>query len=115
MYNILSRFGYLWAVHSLFYWWRDQGLAEQGSFQSEHSPCYLNRMDPTEVAVGWGKYTLEVLRAFINRSARSFSTFLEVVFLCCYTLHRLSKIGCVKSNMFTLCLQLIFCSLCLYQ
>ena len=61
------RFGYLWAVHSLFYWWRDQGLAEQGSIQSEHSPCYLNRMDPIEVAVGWGKYTLEVLRAFINR------------------------------------------------
>ena len=63
----LLRFGYLWAVHSLYYWWRDQGLAEQGSLQSEHSPCYLNRMDPTEVAVGWGKYTLEVIRAFINR------------------------------------------------
>ncbi len=61
------RFGYLWSVHSLYYWWRDQGLTEQGSLQSEHSPCYLNRMDPTEVAVGWGKYTLEVLRAFINR------------------------------------------------
>lgn len=61
------RFGYLWAVHSLYYWWRDQGLAEHGSLQSEHNPCYLNRMDPTEVAVGWGKHTLEVLRAFINR------------------------------------------------
>jgi hypothetical protein len=64
---VYGRFGYLWAVHSLYYWWRDQGLAEHGSLQSEHSPCYLNRMDPTEVAVGWGKYTLEVLRAFINR------------------------------------------------
>jgi hypothetical protein len=64
---VSCRFGYLWAVHSLYYWWRDQGLAEHGSLQSEHSPCYLNRMDPTEVAVGWGKYTLEVLRAFINR------------------------------------------------
>jgi hypothetical protein len=64
---LLNRFGYLWAVHSLYYWWRDQGLAEMGSLQSELSPCYLNRMDPSEVAVGWGKYTLEVLRAFINR------------------------------------------------
>jgi len=61
------RFTYLWAVHSLYYWWRDQGLAEQGSFQAEHSPCYLNRMDTSEVAMGWGKHTLEVFRTFINR------------------------------------------------
>ena len=37
------RYGYLWAVHSLYYWWRDQGLAEQGSVTAESSPCYLNR------------------------------------------------------------------------
>ena len=61
------RFTYLWAVHSLYYWWRDQGLAEQGSFQAEHSPCYLNRMDTSEVALGWGKTTLEVFRTIINR------------------------------------------------
>jgi len=61
------RFTYLWAVHSLYYWWRDQGLAEQGSFQAEHSPCYLNRMDTSEVALGWGKHTLEVFRTIINR------------------------------------------------
>lgn len=59
-------FSYLWSVHSLFYWWRDQGLAEQGSVQSHYSPCYLNRMDASEVAVGWGKYTLEVLRSIIH-------------------------------------------------
>jgi hypothetical protein len=54
-------------VHSLYYWWRDQGLAEEGSLQAEFSPCYLNRMDISEVAVGWGKYTLEILRTFVNK------------------------------------------------
>lgn len=61
------RFGYLWSVHSLYYWWRDQGLAEESPYRTPHSPCYLNRMDSTEVAVGWGKATLEFLRVFINR------------------------------------------------
>lgn len=60
------RFGYLWAVHSLYYWWRDQGLSEKGSLQSQLSPCYLNRMDASEVAVGWGKRVLEILRYLIN-------------------------------------------------
>ncbi len=73
------RFGYLWSVHSLYYWWRDQGLAEQGSLQSEYSPCYLNRMDSTEVVVGWGKYTLEILRNFINRYTFTSSYPLEIV------------------------------------
>lgn len=74
------RFGYLWAVHSLYYWWRDQGIAEGGSFQSEFSPCYLNRMDASEVAVGWGKYALEVLRFLINSySPFSFGYPLELV------------------------------------
>lgn len=61
------RYGYLWSVHSLYYWWRDQGKAEEGSLQSEYSPCYLNRMDISEISVGWGKYSLEVLRNAINR------------------------------------------------
>eukprot|EP00981_Chlorochromonas_danica_P003550 scaffold659_cov192-Ochromonas_danica.AAC.63 len=61
------RHGYLWSVRKLYFWWRDQGLAEQESHQSEHSPCYLNRIDSTEVAIGWGKYTLELLRTFVNR------------------------------------------------
>jgi hypothetical protein len=60
------RFGYLWAVHSLYYWWRDQGLSEKGSLQSQMSPCYLNRMDASETAVGWGKTALEFLRYLIN-------------------------------------------------
>lgn len=58
------RHGYLWSVHSLFYWWRDQGIAEG---QKRHSPCYLNRIDSSEVAVGWGRYTLELLRTLIHR------------------------------------------------
>ena len=61
------RYGYLWSVHSLYYWWRDQGRAEEGSIQSEWSPCYLNRMDATEIAVGWGKFSVEIIRNMINR------------------------------------------------
>lgn len=60
------RFGYLWSVHSLYYWWRDQGIAEEGSLQSERSPCYLNRHDALETGVGWGKYALELVRYFVN-------------------------------------------------
>ena len=60
------RYGYLWSVHSLYYWWRDQGLTEGGSVQSKYSPCYLNRMDLVEIGLGWGRHTLENLRAFVN-------------------------------------------------
>jgi hypothetical protein len=74
------RYGYLWAVHSLFYWWRDQGLAEGLNVNREHSPCYLNRMDSTEVAVGWGKYTLQWLRYFVQSYTPFSSVFpLEIV------------------------------------
>ncbi len=74
------RFGYLWAVHSLYYWWRDQGLAERGSLQSHYSPCYLNRMDASEVAVGWGKYTLELMRTLIHYYSPSSARYpIEVV------------------------------------
>ena len=74
------RFGYLWAVHSLFYWWRDQGVAETLNKNQEHSPCYLNRMDSTEVVVGWGKYTLELLRYFLHNYTPFSSTFpLELI------------------------------------
>jgi hypothetical protein len=83
------RFGYLWAVHSLYYWWRDQGLAEGGPLasplQSDYSlnPCYLNRMDVSEVAVGWGKYTMELLRNMINRYS-PFSSGYPVDILNCF-------------------------------
>lgn len=60
------RYGYLWSVHSLYYWWRDQGLTEGGSVQSKYSPCYLNRMDLVEIGLGWGQKTLENLRYFVN-------------------------------------------------
>lgn len=74
------RYGYLWSVHSLYYWWRDQGLAEGGSIQSEHSPCYLNRMDASEIAVGFGKYTMEVIKSIINYIAPLFSGYpLEII------------------------------------
>jgi len=74
------RYGLLRSVHSLYYWWRDQGLAEQSPFRSPHSPCYLNRIDSTEVAVGWGKATLEILRTFINRYSPFSSLYpLEIV------------------------------------
>ena len=41
-------------------------IAESGSIQSEHNPCYLNRMDASEVAIGWGRYSFESLRAIID-------------------------------------------------
>jgi hypothetical protein len=61
------RYGYVWAVHSLYYWWRDQGLAEGGSVEAQQSPCYLNRIDSTEVAVGFGKHAFEALRVYVNQ------------------------------------------------
>ena len=77
------RFGYLWSVHSLYYWWRDQGLAEQGSIQSERSPCYLNRMDASEVVVGWGKYTLEFIRYAVHTYFPFLSGYSALEFLNC--------------------------------
>lgn len=126
------RYGYLWSVSSLYYWWRDQSIAEysaklvekkypllekkkysinnenciqysnesycievgnpdNSSFlynfkklihkffpfssvisliftpHSPHSVCYLNRMDSTEVAIGFGRKHLETLRNLIRK------------------------------------------------
>ena len=44
------RFTYLWTVHSLYFWWRDEGKAVDGPA----SPCYLNIIDPADVALGEG-------------------------------------------------------------
>lgn len=41
-------YGYLWTVHSLFYWWRDYGEATKLPL----NPCYLNIIDPVDVAFG---------------------------------------------------------------
>ncbi len=43
-------FDLLWTVKSLYYWWREQGQAEAESWAARYSFCYLNRMQPTEVA-----------------------------------------------------------------
>ncbi len=86
------RYGYLWAVHSLYFWWRDIGIAAAAlsleestvqyvgnkwssiswfeklsfSFRSELSPCYLNRMDVSEVSVGFGRYVLQFIRYIVT-------------------------------------------------
>ena len=53
-------FGYLWTVHSLFYWWRDEGKAVDAPL----SPCYQNTINPADVALGEGSLvdTLRVVR-----------------------------------------------------
>jgi len=44
---------YLWSVRSLHFWWRDQGKA----VLAPASPCYLNVIDPVDVAFGEGIWT----------------------------------------------------------
>jgi len=56
---------YLWSVKSLYFWWRDQGRAEGVSLPSRWSFCYLNRMDPSEVAVGVGKNFLRAVGTYL--------------------------------------------------
>jgi hypothetical protein len=43
-------FTYLWFTRSLYFWWRDEGKA----VDAPTSPCYLNVMDPANVALGEG-------------------------------------------------------------
>jgi len=43
-------FTYLWTVRSLHYWWRDEAKAVKAPI----SPCYLNIMNPADVAFGEG-------------------------------------------------------------
>lgn len=44
------QFGYLWTVRSLYYWYRDEGKVAQ----VPRSPCYLNVLNPAEVATAEG-------------------------------------------------------------
>lgn len=44
-------FGYLWTVRTLYYWWRDEGKATL----VPRSPCWLNFIDPFEVASAEGR------------------------------------------------------------
>lgn len=46
-------YGYLWSVHSLHYWWRDEGKAVDAPFW----PCYRNIVNPVDIAIGEGIYT----------------------------------------------------------
>lgn len=41
---------YLWTVRTLYYWWRDEGKAVDAPI----SPCYLNIINPYDVAFGEG-------------------------------------------------------------
>ena len=43
-------FTYLWTVHALFFWWRDEGKA----YDVPLSPCYLNIINPVDVGFGEG-------------------------------------------------------------
>jgi hypothetical protein len=43
-------YGYLWSVRSLHFWWRDEGKAVDAPL----SPCYLNIVNPVDVAFGEG-------------------------------------------------------------
>jgi hypothetical protein len=45
-------FTYLWTVHSLYYWWRDEGKVTETPL----SPCYKNIIDPVDVAFGEGRW-----------------------------------------------------------
>ncbi len=45
-------YGYLWSVRSLYYWWRDEGKAVDAPL----FPCYLNVINPVDVAIGEGTY-----------------------------------------------------------
>jgi hypothetical protein len=46
-------YGYLWTVRSLHYWWRDEGKAVDAPV----SPCYMNVINPVDVAFGEGMGT----------------------------------------------------------
>lgn len=47
-------YGYLWTVHSMFYFWRDYQQAIDSSLEAALSPCFMNIIDPANVAFGEG-------------------------------------------------------------
>jgi len=60
-------FGYLWSVHSLYYFWRDYAKAVDETFEAAFSPCYLNIQNPINVAFGegiWLNVTEELYKLF---------------------------------------------------
>ncbi len=48
-------YGYLWTVSSLYYFWRDYGIAERGGVDSLVEPCYLNMIDTSQTILGLGR------------------------------------------------------------
>lgn len=48
------RYGYLWTVRSLYFWWRDEAKAVDRPL----SPGYLNFKDPVDIANGEGEWRL---------------------------------------------------------
>lgn len=44
------RFEYLWTVRTLYYWWRDEAKATEQPV----NPCFMNIVDPIDIAVGGG-------------------------------------------------------------
>lgn len=50
-------YGYLWTVHSQYFWWRDEGKAVDRPW----SPGYLNFKDPVDIANGEGEWKESVL------------------------------------------------------
>lgn len=60
-------YGYVWTVHSLYYMWRDYGRVLDKSAESILSPCYLNIINPLNVAIGdglWQNITDELYKLF---------------------------------------------------
>ena len=55
-------YGYLWTVHSAYYFWRDYSQATNDTLTTK-SPCFMNIITPIQVAFGPGKLlnaTLEI-------------------------------------------------------
>jgi hypothetical protein len=70
-------YGYLWTVHSLYFWWRDEGKAVDRPW----SPGYLNFKDPVDIANGEGVwkesiFNITQFRDWISR----FPVFREMLF-----------------------------------
>jgi hypothetical protein len=68
-------FTYLWTARSLYFWWRDEGKA----VDVPRSPCYLNIINPGDVALGEG---LVVDAARFIRDLSASVTFLEGIAEC---------------------------------
>jgi len=47
-------YGYLWTVHSAYYFWRDYSQATNTSL-TVRSPCFMNIITPVDIAFGPGK------------------------------------------------------------